>query len=513
MSVVSKTQNSEETRLSGRSLYKDALSSTGLYSLAIIASKLASFVLLPVYTRWLGPSDYGTLELIDLVTNLLSTLLALRLGDGLFYFYARATDKAQENQIASTLLIGSAVLGIFSAALAGSFAGLFSLAVFNSHRYTNYFHIALTTLAFSVPADIGFCYLRASNRARLYVGASILRLLLAIALNCGLLIIGHLGVAAVLWSSLITAAVTFISLSVYCLRQTGFSFNYAIFVRQVKYSAPLVVSALGMFIIHYGDRFFLQRYASLADVGIYSLAYKFGMLISYLEVGFATYWNVQMHRVAQQPDGRHTIARVCTYVTLANVLAAVVIALFIKPTLAVFVGPGFQGAAQLVPYILAAYVMRSVGTQFRSVFFLHNKTPGDAKVIGVAIVACTAGYALLIPVWKAAGAVAATFAAFLVMAVMSYFQARRVAQYPFEISRILRLFCFAGITVGIFSLISPATIGLQIVFASVFTVLFLLLLRFGGFFSEQERLAITDIVKRTWSALWTLAGDRSEPAG
>jgi O-antigen/teichoic acid export membrane protein len=493
---ASQTKNQQESHLADQSLYRELLSSTGLYSVAVFASKLAGFVLLPVYTRWLTPADYGTLELVDLVTNLLTTLIAMRLGDGLFYFYARATDQLQKNRIVSTLLIGSALLGILSAVLAGSLAGFFSLAVFNSRHYTGYFHIALTTLAFSVPADIGFCYLRVMNKARLYLIASVARLLLAVTLNCGLLIIGHLGVAAILWSSLITAAITFVSLSIYCLWKTGISFNYATFIRQVKYSAPLVISAFSLFFIHYGDRFFLERYASLADVGIYSLAYKFGMLISYLEVGFATYWGAQMHQVVLRADGRRTIARVCLYVTCANVLAAVIIAVFIKPVLALFVGPEFRSAAVLVPYLLAAYVMRSIGTQFRNVFFLHNKTTGDAQVTAAALVACTIGYATLIPRWKLAGAVAATFVAFLVMMLLSYFQARRVAEYPFEIQRFFRLFCFAALTVGISNFVMPQAVGLQIVTAFALTMFFLLLIWFGGFLSKEEHAAIRQMGQR-----------------
>jgi O-antigen/teichoic acid export membrane protein len=492
--------------LTGRLFYQDLLSSTGFYSLAVIASKLASFVLLPLYTRWLAPSQYGILELVDLVTNLLSTLIAMRMGDALFYFHARAKHKGEQDRIASSLLIGSAVVGIIGACLAGSAAGLFSAAVFNSRQYTNYFHIGLATLAFSVPADICFSYLRALNRARLFVVASVLRLLLAIALNCTLLIVFHLGVAAILWSSLITGAVTFLALSVYCLRDTGIAFEFTIFARQIRYSAPLVISAFSLFFIHYGDRFFLQRYASLADVGIYSLAYKFGMLISYLEFGFGTYWGAQMHRVVQQPEGRKTIARVSTYITSASVSFAVLIALFIKPALAMLVGPGFQAAGRLVPYILLAYVLRSVAAQFRSVFFLHNQTSGDAKVTVVAVVTCGIGYVVLIPRWKAAGAVGATCAAFFVMAVMSYFQAWRVAQYPFEVSRLFRLFCFAGITVAVFNLLVPHSLLLQITAACAFAGLFGLSVWFGGFLLKEERAAIGDLSRGLSSTLLARAG-------
>ena len=42
------------------------------YSLGSILNKSIQFLLLPVYTRWLAPADYGQLELIYMILVLLN---------------------------------------------------------------------------------------------------------------------------------------------------------------------------------------------------------------------------------------------------------------------------------------------------------------------------------------------------------------------------------------------------------------------------------------------------------
>ena len=65
---------------------QNLLKSTGLYSIAVFAGRMASFILLPIYTRYLSPADYGVMELLDLTGSVLTILIGMRFGQSLFYF-------------------------------------------------------------------------------------------------------------------------------------------------------------------------------------------------------------------------------------------------------------------------------------------------------------------------------------------------------------------------------------------------------------------------------------------
>ncbi|MCL6432168.1 MAG: hypothetical protein K6V36_15135, partial [Anaerolineae bacterium] len=64
------------------------LASTGLYGISLLLTRTASFLLFPVYTRFLSPADYGVLELLDLTLYAFGTLLGMRIGDALLYRWA-----------------------------------------------------------------------------------------------------------------------------------------------------------------------------------------------------------------------------------------------------------------------------------------------------------------------------------------------------------------------------------------------------------------------------------------
>ena len=70
--------------------FRELVKSTGKYSIAMLARRAAGILMLPIYTRLLTPADYGVLELLDLTTSMLSILVGMRIGQALFYFYAKA---------------------------------------------------------------------------------------------------------------------------------------------------------------------------------------------------------------------------------------------------------------------------------------------------------------------------------------------------------------------------------------------------------------------------------------
>jgi O-antigen/teichoic acid export membrane protein len=324
--------------------------------------------------------------------------------------------------------------------------------------------------------------MRAANRPIAYVTASLLRLLLAITLNIVLLVAG-LRIYAVLWSSLAVTAFMAVYMGVFSLWRVPVRtrFSHALLAKFVRYSAPLGLSGLSMFVIHFGDRFFLQRYVSLGDIGIYSLAYKLGMLVSYVQTPFDVYWRSQMFSIVRGPEGEKIYVRVGTYLTLGLTFIVLLFALFARPALRLMVPPSFWPAAQYVPWIATAYVIRTVGAHFRCIFLLEGKTGRELHITSVGALSCVAAYAALIPPFGLWGAVAGTLIGFGAMFVIGLHQAQKVRRFPFEYRRIA-IATLAALAVGVtFTLARPNNIwlhaALALIFAGIYPAL-LFMIRF-----------------------------------
>jgi O-antigen/teichoic acid export membrane protein len=477
--------------LSTESIYKQILKGTGTYSIALMGSRMASFLLLPVYTRFLTPADYGVLELLELTTFIFIALVGMRIGDALFYYYAGASTAEAKEKAICTVLLGAALMGVAGGIIGWSGASLLSRLVFQTERYTPGFRLVFTTFAFSVPVEAGFCYLRALNRSSAYVAASLARLGLGIVCNVLLLSLG-LGMYAMLWSSLIVTAILAVYLGTTALAGMSIParFDRGLLKQFLRYSAPLGGSALGMFVINYGDRFFLARYCPLSDLGIYSLAYKFGMLITYIQTPFDVYWRSQMFTIVQEPNGETIYVRVATYLTLGLTFVTLLLTLFIDPALRVTVPPAFQAAAQYVPWIAAAYLIRTIGAHFRCVFLLEGTTGKEFQATTAGAVACLAGYAILIPTFKLWGAVASTLLGFGTMFVIGLWQAQKLRRFAFEYRRMILEVLVAAVIGATFSFIRPANPWMALSLALLGVACYPLVLWISGFAYPDE---ITDI--------------------
>jgi O-antigen/teichoic acid export membrane protein len=468
------------------SSFRSLLRHSAAYSVPVVLGKMCGFFLLPIYTRYLSPADYGLLELLDLTSFVLSSLLGARLGDALCYFYASETSEEGRGRVAATALVSALVMGAAGALGGIAFAGPLGRMVFRTAAYTPYFHLVFLNFVMAMPLEVGLAYLRVRNQSTLFTICLSARLAVAIFFNVWFLMVWSMGVPAMLWSALLSSGVMALGVGAIVLSNARLAFDWALCRRMTAYAFPIGVGGVAMLVIHYGDRFFLQRSASLADVGIYSLAYKLGMLISYVQQPFTTYWTSQMYRIVRGDNGEAINARVCTYVFLALSSAGVAIVVFSRPALTLMTTPAFRSAGQFIPLIVAAYVIRGLGDQFRNVFLMEGRTGSDAQTSAVGSLLCLVAYALLIPRYKMWGAAAATLIAFVALAAFSYWKSQRIRKYHYEVRRLVKIAVSAAAAGGVALAYPVETVGGELLLGAGCMVLYVVLLVASGFFTREE---------------------------
>src|SRR5580698_5083897 len=91
-----------DTRTSVTSELNSAVKQSFVWGLGGVATKAASFIMLPLYTHYLAPSDYGIWELLDLAISLLGLLLNMDLTAAILKYYAGAETSDERRRIIST---------------------------------------------------------------------------------------------------------------------------------------------------------------------------------------------------------------------------------------------------------------------------------------------------------------------------------------------------------------------------------------------------------------------------
>jgi O-antigen/teichoic acid export membrane protein len=479
-------------------MLRDIIKKTGIYSIAMMANRAMGFFLLPVYTRYLTPGDYGVMELLDLTVNLAALLIGGRLGSALFYFYFSANTKEEKEKCICTAFFGSVLLACVCAAISLFGATALSQLVFGTDAYGKYFRLVFFGLGFSMPVEMGYCCMRTFGQSAKYVRINLFYLAGTAVLNLVLLVVFRWGISAMLTSSLIGFAVIAGYMTWYVLSPVKLSIDLGLLWRLIRYAIPLGVSGLAVFFVHYGDRIFLRPRISLDELGVYSLAYKIGMLISFCHAPFVLHWNSQVCAIVNEPNGAKLYVRTLTYLTAGLSLILVIISLFIQPGLHLMVTPGFYGAGVLVPWLATAYVLRSLGAHLQSIFTAEGKPGLEARVNTVGSVACFAAYALLIPQFKLWGAVAATLVGFFVTLSYGFWEAQRLRRFHFEYEKLLRIALFTAVAISAFFLFRPAGLGLQFGMAVLLTAGHALSLFFGCF-DKDERDSLIQVIWQRWT--------------
>ena len=68
------------------------------YGFGLAAGKAVSLLLVPVFTHFLSPADYGRLDVLQTLADLLSIVIAFGLSDTLYRFAGAAGDAIERKQ-------------------------------------------------------------------------------------------------------------------------------------------------------------------------------------------------------------------------------------------------------------------------------------------------------------------------------------------------------------------------------------------------------------------------------
>lgn len=402
--------------------------SAGVYTIGLVASRIVSVLLLPVYTRYITPTDNAVIEMIDTTLNLFSIIAGARFASAISYFYARADGDRGKREVVSTMMLGGALIGVVGAGAGMLGAPWISQWVLGSDVYAPAFRITFGTFAALIVLEVCWGWLRSEDKPALYVSATLVHLLVGVSLNVLLLVVYRAGYYAVLWSGLISALAIGAPVAVYAVATSPSRFNGKLFASICRFAAPVGISGLAAYVFHFGERFFLRGRVDQTELGLYLFGYKLGMMVSFLQTGFTLYWNAQVFNQVKGEEGKAFLVRVFTYFTAAMTYVCFALAVGADSIVRILADTSYWGAIAYVPWIAGAYWLRAAADFFRSVFFLCDETRIDAVVNVQAAVVCMLAYVTLIPPYGIAGAIAATLIGFATLLAASY--RRAVMLFP-----------------------------------------------------------------------------------
>lgn len=352
-----------------KSLFKDSF----VYSISTFLSKGIGIIMIPIYTRVLSPKEFGIVELITLFGTVLSIVLNLEIHQAVARFYPECQTADDKNRVVSTAFWFVIFTYMVFNAIFMFFYPQLSAAILNDAGYSQLFSLAIWALTFNFLFYFLQSQLIWQLRSKQNAISAIVYTILTAVMTATFLYAFRLGVKSVFLAQLL-AAFAGICVSFYFARESYlFEFDFIILKRLIKFSLPLVPSTLAVYGMLYVDRYIINHYLSLNEVGLYSIAFKLASTIGIMTVGVQTALTPLIYTHYREPDTPDKIATLFRYFFLAGMLAITAISIFARDIMVIFTQPSYYGAAPLVPFLMMSVFFSSI-LNFSPGIFIKNKT-------------------------------------------------------------------------------------------------------------------------------------------
>lgn len=382
--------------------------------------------MIPIYTRVLTPADYGIIETIVRLVDIISLFLALGLAEALLRHYYLAKDEDDRRRLIGTVFTLNMAVMLVGSVLTLPASPYLARLAFGHDRYTLYVTVSLIGMLVGNLIELPLTLWRAEGKAWLFTAVSLFKLCTQLLSNIVLVVWLRWGVWGVVLSGLINAVIWSTVLGVAVRRRYGLLFDRAWLKPVLRYGLPLVPAAISQFVLHFSDRFFLTRYATEAELGLYSLAYRFGMLVSVFYGVMSLAWGPFAFQVGKQQGGEIHLRRTTALILLSFACVSAGIALLSAPVIRLVAAPAFWLAEKYVPALAVAvwfFVAQnplSIGAR------LARRTDLLAVANALSAGLCLVLNITLIPPFKAWGAIWATVISFVALMAVAFYVSQRV---------------------------------------------------------------------------------------
>jgi O-antigen/teichoic acid export membrane protein len=473
-----------------------------IYAVGILLSRALSVVMLPIYTRYLTPADYGVLELIGMTLEVIAIFAGAQIALGIFRYYHKAESEAERNAVVSTALLGLGVSYVLVGAIALTAAAPISRLVWGSAANAGLLRIAAVGFMLQSMLIVPLAYARVRDRAILFVTANAVKLVISLVVNLWLVVGLRWGVAGVLVSNIIANLIVGGWMTAWVVREVGVRISRRATRDLLRYGLPMMATWAATFIVTYGDRYFLQAEGGSAIVGLYGLAYTFGFMLALIGyMPFMQVWEQKRFEIAKRADRDALLANGFVYMNVMVVSVALGIALFVGDFLHIVAAPPFHEAARLVPLILVAYVLQGWTSLQDTGILVRERTEFVSLANWIAAIVALAGYALLVPRYLGLGAAIATVIAFATRHVIVYSIAQRLWPVRYRWRPVLYVVGTALVAWSAALLLPVVPLAISIPVRVAIFAAYLLAVWHGPVLSARDRAAVVRILRELATSL------------
>ncbi len=423
---------------------KGIFTHTLVYSIGNFLSRGLNFILLPIYSHYIAPSEFGIYSVIISVITIASTILNFGLP-GIFVKSLSELESAdQKKKFISNVISGISIVSVPVLFLIMFYSNQISLLLIGNDQY--YFEIILGVIsvyALNYSYYFSVFYIAEQNSKK-YVLINSLAAIANFSLNIILIVIFKLGINGIFISQILSSLLLIILSSdvVKNFFKVELDLNYLKPVLITSF--PILLSGICTIIVELIDRFIVLKYLGEEQAGIYSFGYRIALIYNLFILSFKTAWIPHYFslKVTEEEEAKH-LGRVLTKIFLISSILILTIQILVEllfnlelKSFQLF-DKSYSEASDIIIFVMIGYFFSMIMSFYSIAPYKFNRT---IHFLNADLITLALNLILnfsLIPTLGIKGAALATMFAFLGGALYLIFYSSKKIKVSYELKLIL----------------------------------------------------------------------------
>ncbi|MCP4605642.1 MAG: oligosaccharide flippase family protein [Proteobacteria bacterium] len=453
-------------------MLKNVLKNLSLYSLGPAITGIVTFLLLPVISNYLPPSGQGILGILETIQRYFLIIATFQIHSGIVRIYLDLDNEEEEKRYAGSVFLFLLLLNVVATVFTGVFFYFFADSLFESEELTFVPYILMKLIIcflMTVPFTARGVFYAKQEALKLFL---IKLLIFVVDISCTLylLIVHNMGVEAILWANTISSLVALPVFMYFTFKYSTFCLEWKYIKTTLAFSLPFVPATLATATYEHADRYLLQEFLSLHEVGIYTFAQKFllplSVIVFAIDKAFMPIYIKAKKQKETSVNLNHTINQLSVFLGLATIGLA-----YFATEIKIFVNVKYAASFEIISYIAIFWFLRLICFFPSAVLIYYKKTKYFLLINLIPAVVNIFLNIILIPRWGIEGAIFATITCGVLTLLVSHLFSHRLESSTFNYLKIfaqvmiVSLFCVATNYLSTDILLSiPSKLGLLLLY-------------------------------------------------
>lgn len=353
--------------------YKTIAKNTIYVTIGTIGSKLIFILMLPLYTRWLSASDFGSADTITIYGDVLMTIFFLNISDAIFVCPKNENKKNQISYFSSGLLfiLGVCLIYAISLLIIQYFEQYVSSeGIFFRNKWLIYLLVVTRHFQYYTQS-----FVKSLDKMILYsVSGVILTVMIAFV---SLLLVPKFGLDGYVYSIILAQLITTLYTS---YKGKLLSFISLEKVRKdklielLKYSIPLAPNSIMWWLITGLSRPIMESKLGLVAIGVYAVSNKISGLINTLSGVLGMAWYNSVLDEYRKDGFDNFFNNYIRILTLFYFFFGAFLIIFSRPLVVLFSTPEYYDAYKYVPLLSIGLIFSGVSSGIGGIFSAVKKS-------------------------------------------------------------------------------------------------------------------------------------------